>query len=319
MADSGKHWSGVGEAGSLLGMRILLFAYRLFGRWGFRLILLPVISYFYLTRKQARQASAEYLTRLSATFPHCIKKGMTSRQHFWTFGEILLDKLLVWMGHIRRDDVVFETPAAFSELDQSNQGGVILVSHLGNTEVCSALAHQLPDIRVTMLVYTQHAEKFNTLMKQTNSNASINLMQVTDMSPATAMILSERVDAGEYVVIAADRTPVSGAKRTSAVEFLGATASMPQGAFILAGLLRCPVYLMFCLKQEQKYHIYLERFATQLSFNRRHRSEQIQSAVQNYAKRLEHYCQIAPLQWFNFFPFWKSEQPASNPINETLS
>ena len=310
MADSENHWSGIGEAGSLLGMKALLLAYRLFGRWGFRLILLPVISYFYLVRKEARQASGEYLTRLAATFPDSAAKGLSSRQHFWMFGEVLLDKLLVWMGHIQLDDVLFETPDVFSELDESQQGGVILVSHLGNTEICSAIAYQHPGIRVTMLVYTQHAEKFNTLMKQTNSNACINLMQVTDITPATAMILSERIAAGEYVVIAADRTPVGGGKRTSAVEFLGATASMPQGAFILAGLLRCPVYLMFCLKQQQRYHIYLEKFAPQLSFDRRHRREQLHGAVQRYAKRLEYYCQLAPLQWFNFFPFWQSEDSA---------
>lgn len=314
MAESKNHWSGIGEAGSLLGMQFLLLIYRLFGRWGFRLILLPVISYFYLTRKTARQASSEYLTRLSTTYPNCTK-GLSSRQHFWSFGEILLDKLLVWMGHIHRNDVVFETPDAFSEVDKSTQGGVILVSHLGNTEVCSALAHQLPDIRITMLVYTQHAEKFNALMKQTNSSACINLMQVTDISPGTAMVLSERIAAGEYVVIAADRTPVNGAGRTSEVDFLGAKASFPQGAIILAGLLRCPVYLLFCLKQEQQYHLYLEQFASQISFNRRTRNEEIQGAVQAYARRLEYYCQLAPLQWFNFFPFWQSEQ-ASDEVRD---
>ena len=124
MADSEKHWSGIGEAGSLLGMKALLLAYRLFGRWGFRLILLPVISYFYLVRKEARQASGEYLTRLAATFPDSATKGLSSRQHFWMFGEVLLDKLLVWMGHIQLDDVLFETPDVFSELDESQQGGL---------------------------------------------------------------------------------------------------------------------------------------------------------------------------------------------------
>ncbi|RTE65958.1 lipid A biosynthesis acyltransferase [Amphritea opalescens] len=312
MSDVNKHWSGVSEAGSLLGMRFLLLVYRLFGRWGFRLILLPVISYFYLTRRQARQASAEYLARLSKTFPECANAGLSSVQHFWCFGEILLDKLLVWMGRIHREDVVFATPEVFDEVDSSTCGGVILVSHLGNTEVCSALAHQLPNIKITMLVHTRHAVKFNALMQQTNSNACINLMQVTDMTPATAMLLSERVAAGEYVVIAADRTPVNGTGRTSMVDFLGGKAAFPQGAFILAGLLGCPVYLLFCLKHEQQYHLYLELFATKICFNRRNRSEQIQSATQAYAKRLEYYCQLAPLQWFNFFPFWQAVSTADD-------
>ncbi len=306
MAESGKHWAGITEAGSLLGMKTLLLAYKVFGRWGFRLILLPVMTYFYLVRAQSRHASEEYLGRFKAVYAEADTR-LSSFWHFWTFGEILLDKLLVWMGHIQRQDVVFENPDAMSELDNSQQGGIIVVSHLGNTEICSAIAYQLPDIRVTMLVYTQHAEKFNQLMNQTDGNSTVNMMQVTDISPATAMLLSERIDAGEYIVIAGDRIPITGGGRTSSVEFLGATADMPQGAFILASLLRCPVYLMFCLKQERVYHIYLEKFAERLVFERRLRAQQIDEAVQNYARRLEYYCRIAPLQWFNFFPFWQSE------------
>ena len=304
MAKADVHWSRAGEAGTLLGMQILLLVYRIFGRWGFRVFLFPVMSYFYLTRKEAREASTQYLQKLQPFLASEQQTSLTSFQHFLMFGEILLDKLLVWMGRISREDVVFETPQAFEKMDHDSKGGIIIVSHLGNTEVCSALAHQLPDIHLTLLVYTRHAEKFNSLMKKVNSSARIEMLQVTDISPATAMILSERVEAGEYIVIAGDRTPVTGPGRVSTVSFLGGDAPMPQGAFILAGLLKCPVYLMFCIKQQAQYHIYLELFSEQLKFSRKERHRAISNAVQNYASRLEHYCIKVPLQWFNFFPFW---------------
>ncbi|WP_010322047.1 lipid A biosynthesis acyltransferase [Marinobacterium stanieri] len=317
MAETGKHWAGVGEAGTLLGMKSLLLAYRVFGRTGFRIFLLPVMTYFYLTRSESRQASRDYLARIKPLLAEPERKGLTPFRHFWCFGEILLDKLLVWMGHIRHEDVVFETPDAFAAVDTNRRGGVIIVSHLGNTEVCSALAHQLPDVAITMLVHTRHAEKFNRLMKQTNSNAAINLMQVTDMTPATAMLLSERVEAGEYIVIAGDRTPVNGGGRTACVNFLGARAEFPQGAFILASLLRCPVYLMFCLKRSERYHLYLESFSQQLSWPRKERNQGLQNAVQRYADRLTVYCHKAPLQWFNFFPFWLSDTNADTAESST--
>ncbi|MBM7456138.1 putative LPLAT superfamily acyltransferase [Oceanisphaera litoralis] len=308
MAEYSRHWANVGEAGTLLGMKTLLRAYRLFGWAGFRILLLPVMTYFYLTRREARLASRSYLNRMMRLLPPERQAGLAPFRHFWEFGEILLDKLLVWMGHIRHQDVIFETPAAFEEIDKSRSGGIIVVSHLGNTEVCSALAHQLPDIRVTMLVYTRHAEKFNRLMQQANSNTAINLMQVTDISPATALLLAERVEAGEYIVIAGDRVPVNGGERTSTVDFLGDKAQFPQGAFILASLLRCPVYLMFCLKESGQYHLYLEKFTQQLSLPRKSRNEGLQLVVQAYADRLAEYCRRVPLQWFNFFPFWLAEQ-----------
>jgi predicted LPLAT superfamily acyltransferase len=27
--------------------------------------------------------------------------------------------------------------------------------------------------------------------------------------------------------------------------------------------------------------------------------------AQQYVERLEHYVRLAPLQWFNYYPFWK--------------
>ena len=311
MAKSEKHWSRAGEAGTILSMRIMLLVYQLFGRWGFRIILFPVMSYFYLFRGEARRASQQYLQHLQSSLDPGQVNTLSSFKHFLMFGEILLDKLLVWMGHIRKQDVVFENPDVIDNIDSNSKGGIIIVSHLGNTEVCSALAHQKPDIRLTLLVYTKHAEKFNSLMKKVNSSACIEMLQVTEMSPATAMILSERVGAGEYIVIAGDRTPVTGQERVSKVSFLGGMAPMPQGAFILAGLLKCPVYIMFCLKLRDRYHIYVELFLEQMAFPRKQRNQIVNKAVQRYANRLEHYCMKAPLQWFNFFPFWCDSSKAN--------
>jgi len=304
MNNPSKHWSTMTETGTIVGMRILLMCYRLFGHKGFRLLLAPIILYFYLRKHSTRAASKEYLQKISAFLPENERKKLTPFRHFWTFGEILLDKFLVWMGQIKPQDVVFENSEIFQKIKVSKRGGIIVVSHLGNTEICSAIAHQLPDVKVTMLVYTLHAKKFNSMLQHTNANAAINLIQVTDMSPATAMILSERVAAGEFVVIAGDRTPVNNGGRFSTVDFLGTQAAFPQGAFILASLLRCPVYLMFCLKQDSVYHIYMEAFSDKLTIARKEREEKLKEAVTLYAKRLEYYCQLAPLQWFNFFPFW---------------
>ena len=66
---------------------------------------------------------------------------------------------------------------------------------------------------------------------------------------------------------------------------------------------------MFCLKQQAQYHVYIELFGEDLKFSdRKARQKNLQAAVQEYAARLEYYCLKAPLQWFNFFPFWGSDQ-----------
>jgi predicted LPLAT superfamily acyltransferase len=155
-------------------------------------------------------------------------------------------------------------------------------------------------------VHTKHAEKFNRLLSRYNPDSALNLLQVTDINAATAMLLAEKIEHGELVIIAADRTPVGGG-RVAQVNFLGAPASLPQGPFVLAGLLKCPVYSLFCLKQGNKHRIIFEHFGDDLSWSRNSREQTIQQHAQRYAERLQHYCLQAPLQWFNFYDFWADE------------
>jgi len=305
---SENHWSKAKESGTLLGMKSLLIIYRVFGRLGFRIILFPIMAYYYLVGRPAREASQQYLKLVKPYLEPEKANSLTSFKHFLMFGEIMLDKFLVWMGEISREDVIFETPTILARLDGQKEGGIIIVSHLGNAEVCNALGQQLPGIMLTVLVNTENAEKFNSLMKKVNDSSKIKLLQVTDISPATAMMLSDRIDNGEFIVIAGDRTPSNESQaRVSNVQFLGRNAPMPQGAFILAGLLKCPVYVMFCLKKKATYHIYVELFSERLKFSRKERQQAITEVVQSYAARLEYYCKKAPLQWFNFFDFWENK------------
>jgi predicted LPLAT superfamily acyltransferase len=79
----------------------------------------------------------------------------------------------------------------------------------------------------------------------------------------------------------------------------------PQGPFILAALLKCPVYTLFCLKQNARHVIYFEHFSDELNFPRKNRNQALQQTIQRYTQRLEHYCLLEPWQWFNFFDFWR--------------
>lgn len=304
------HWTQIQENGTVLGIRILLFIYRIFGRSVFSLILLPVMLYYHIVNKTARNASQQYLQNLKPYIAEERFSKLSSFRHFLAFGNMLLDKLLVWMGKIGSESIVFETPSVVDSIKASGKGALIVVSHLGNIEVCNALRQKLDEVKLTILVNTEHAEKINSLMQQLDSNAHAEIMQVNDLSPATAMMLSQRVEQGELIVIAGDRTP-EHAGRVSEVEFLGKPAHLPQGAFILASLLKCPIYLLFCLKQQKKYHIYVETFSEQLKLARKTRQQELDTVVQNYALRLQYYCTVAPLQWFNFFPFWLSQESTS--------
>nr|RAV92930.1 hypothetical protein DBT53_10615 [Aerococcus mictus] len=48
-----------------------------------------------------------------------------------------------------------------------------------------------------------------------------------------------------------------------------------------------------------------EPFADRIELPRANRERAIQASVERFATRLETHLRIAPLQWFNFFDFWR--------------
>lgn len=305
-----QHWSATKERGSTVGIQLLVWLYRIFGQWLFRIALLPVIAYFVITGNKARQASYDFLHRINKLQgSHQSVRWYHAYKHFYQFGLAAVDKIRAWLGDVKRDDVTFHNVDEFEQLRQHKprQGAVFIGSHLGNLELCRAIGESDNGLTINALVFTKHALKFQAALEKFNPQASVNLIQVDNMGAETAIQLKEKVEAGEIVIIVGDRTSVTQFGRVNYAPFLGDPAPFSQGPFILAGLLECPTYLLFCLKQSGQYHIYLEPFADSLKLTRRNKKQQLQSIIERYAKRLEHYSLKAPYQWFNFFDFWQKD------------
>ena len=160
-----------------------------------------------------------------------------------------------------------------------------------------------------MLVFTRNAERFNQLLSEVNPNAALALIQVDELGPGSAFALQQKIEAGEWLVLAADRTSPTAPERVVDAEFLGAPAPFPQGPFILAALLRCPVLLLFCLREQDGYHVHIEPFAERIELPRKQRAAALADCAQRFAAALERMVRRAPLQWFNFYDFWR--QPVS--------
>lgn len=305
------HWSATEERHGLWGIRLMLQVYRLFGRGAFQLLLYPVIGYFWLTGRAQRKASRDYLQRLrefAQGRQQALPAPLNSFRHFMRFGDAMLDKLSSWRGELH--DIRLVDRAGCERQIASGKGTLILASHLGDIESCRALGELDSGVKINALVFTEHAERFNQVMKEVNPRANLNLIQVTSLGPETAMRLQDKLNAGEWVAIVGDRTSAGKHQRGEQPRvvwshFLGKPAPFPQGPFVLAAALRCPVFLMFGLKQQGRLNVYFEPFADPLLLPRAQRRQALQQAVDNYAARLEHYCLLAPLDWFNFFDFWQ--------------
>lgn len=309
---SSKHWSRLAERGSVLGLKTVFACYRLLGPRMARWLLYPITGYFFLTGKKARAASLDYLRRVHRLNGWPAPRWRDSFRHMLAFGQSGLDKLAAWLGELGSRQVDFPSRPELHRLVDAGQGAVLIGAHLGNLEMMRALAVNERQATVNAVVYTEHAQRFNDMLKQANAEFGVNLIQVSHLGADTAILLKEKIDRGELVVIVGDRTPPTerSSRRVSRVDFLGEPAPFAHGPFILASLLECPVYLLFSLRVQQGsqpgYRIHLEHFADRIDLPRRERQARLQDYLQRYAQRLEHYCLQAPEQWFNFYDFWQT-------------
>lgn len=303
---SKTHWSKLPEKGNLLALKIMLAAVKLIGRRITYCLAYPVMVYFYCFNKTARLASQQYFLNLATYARHQnIHIKAMAFQQFVAFGHNLVDKVAVWNHQITREHLNFPNRHELLHLINSKQGFVIFSAHLGNIEIMRAIASSSQTCKINALIFNQHAQKFNELLTTLNPDSQLNLIPVVNFDLSIAMQLQHKIDQGEIVIIACDRTPTSRKQHLVSASFLGKKAQFPQGGFLLAYLLRAPVYTMLCLKNKQKYDVIFRLFATQLHLSRQQREQELTQYAQQYSDFLAEYCLQYPTQWFNFFDFWR--------------
>ncbi|HKJ18394.1 MAG TPA: hypothetical protein VJ984_13665 [Xanthomonadales bacterium] len=315
-----KHWAKINEAGAVGGMRFMAWVYRHLGRVAFNIALVPVMVFYYFRRGVARRASWDYLSRVKRQYPGALPNRpiwYLSFFHLLEFGHSVLQKMLAWTDEI---PTVAMDPDEQTELfDVVDQGvGCLLVgSHFGNIEYSRGISRRHPDLVINVLLHDKHASKFAELMEGAEPLSRMHLIQVTDLDLALTLRLKEKIDQGEWVIIAGDRVPVDEDAKTTSAEFLGDKAGFPIGPYVLGAVLQCPVYLLHCYRVNNEHFLGFEQFSQRLQMPRKDRPAYLQSVAQKYAHALERQLVRSPLQWFNFYDFWNDRtHDASEPAIE---
>ena len=304
-----RHWAHIGERGSLRGLRFLGFLDRTFGRPLATVVLYPVTAYFFVTHPRARRASREFLRTVGVP-----GSRRQSFRHFMNFSVSILDKVAAWDNPERVAVDFPDKPLLLSAL-AAGRGVLLLSAHLGNLEVARALSTQIAGLRVNALVYSSNARKVGAMLAESSRDYRLRLLEVDRIGPETTLLLREKIASGEVVVIVGDRTPVTPDSPVMRVPFLGQPARFAMGPYVLAHVLECPVYLLFCLRQGPGYRVHLEPFAERIRLPRTGREAAATEWTGRYAERLADYARRFPLQWYNFYDFWAEGTRPSAPLS----
>jgi predicted LPLAT superfamily acyltransferase len=303
-ASSANHWARRPERGNAVLMRLTAWTVRRLGRQWAAPLVKAIVLYFYATGGSSRRAIAEYQRRLAE---HTGRDDLFPRtrsvlRQYEAFAEVLLDKLDAWQGKITLKNLEIDDPAALLPPVSGERGQIVICAHFGNLELCRAMARQVQGLRMNVLVHSHNAVRFNRILEGSGAH-NLNLIQVSELDVAAMLQLHQRLEQGEWIAIAGDRPPLQG-DRVVRVNFLGAEVCLPQGPWLLAGLLRCPVNTLFCFRTADRYRVSIQRLSDGLTWNHASRNTEITRWAQHYADVLARACEEAPLQWFNFFPFW---------------
>jgi predicted LPLAT superfamily acyltransferase len=319
-----QHWSKVSERGSMLGIEILIWIYKVFGKGLFKVCLTPVMFYFYITGSTARQAIWYYLDNCYVSQGQAKKSGFAKFSDgfkvFFSFGVSIVDKFDAWLGKVSYDDIDIIGDEGYQALS-SDHGAVIMSAHLGNMEVCRAIFnHGGHKKNLNVITYNEHAPSFNNFLKKINEDSAIDFFHINNFGPDDSIRLKQKIEDGEAVVIFADRTSVNNPDSVNFVPFLGEDAPFAVGPFALATMMDCPVYTIFCLKRKGRYQTYIEKLADPVTVKRKERQHYFKALTERFAKRLEKHVLLAPHQWYNFFNFWQTvPKPVAKPLEQSLA
>lgn len=300
-------WSARPERGSMFMLKLMTWISLRLGRPIGRLVLHLITTYFCLFPGAARSASRDYLHRVLGRRP----TWLDLYKHVFTFASTIHDRVYL----INDRDDLFEINVHNEDLIQNvlakGNGAFLIGAHLGSFEVIRIMGNQQRGLRTAMIMFEENARKLNTML------AAINPLMQQDIIPLgnvdTMLKVRDRLDEGTVLSMLADRS--LGDDTTMTVPFFGQPANFPTGPFRMAALLRRPVIFMTGLYLgNNRYDIYFEELADFSNTLRDERDQAIQTAIQRYVTLLEHYCRVAPYNWFNFFDFWQDTTPTHDTV-----
>jgi predicted LPLAT superfamily acyltransferase len=275
-------WLEQRERGNRLAIRAAVRVLLGLGHAAGRLLLYPIAAYFLVFSRRAREASREYLGRVLGR-PASL---LDIARHYLTFARMLHDRIYFLAGRSAQFTVERHGAGAVEKALSAGKGCLLLGAHLGSFEVLRVLGSR--ELPVNALLYPDNSGNTNAVLAELCPELGRRVIPLG--RPQTLLRVRECLERGEIVGLLGDRALKSD--RAVRCDFLGAPASFPQGPLRIASILEVPVVLFFGLYLgERRYALHFEPFG---------------GDVECYAARLEHYCRLAPYNWFNFYDFWRA-------------
>jgi predicted LPLAT superfamily acyltransferase len=302
MRAQSQPWLAQRERSNEPALRLLVWIARRLGRRAGRAVLVPACLYFLLFSLRARAASRDYLRRVLGRHP-----GVTDLfRHYYAFATVALDRVFFLSDRWELFDIAVHGEHAVRERLDRGQGCFLLGAHLGSFEALRAPARRR-GLRISIAMFEDNARNTARVLRSVNPQLQEDVIALG--APDSMLRLNERLAGGGWVGMLGDRVLHEGARVRA--PFLGGVAEFPTAPFRIAAIAGQPIVLMIGLYLgANRYQLHFEQLAEAPSARGAARDQATAELVRRYAARLEHYCRLAPYNWFNFYDFWVDAPPA---------
>lgn len=292
-----KDWKGKTGGGWFGQNFLLLFLGKVRVVWLYPVLYL-VIPFYLIFAKKGRDAIYSYF-RDRLHYSKWKAFLSTCRNHI-LFGEVVLDKFAILAGNAKQFKVEMQGEDVIRDLLAEESGFIIASAHFGNLEMAGLSIHQ-DKKKMNGIIFGGERKGFQEQRDSAFGKMNINLIPVSD-DMSHLFTIKNALEEGEVVTIPCDR--FLGGNKKVTLDFLGSEADFPVGTFRLAAQLNVPVASLFIVKiSHSKYYGYAKRLEP--SSEATNSVAQAEHLTRVFAAELEDEVKQYPLQWFNFYPFWK--------------
>jgi len=293
-------WDGKSK-GNLLGYKIFVFCIKNLGVKVSYVVLYFVATYYFLFLKRTNRVTFYYFHNRMG-YPRLKAKKMVFMSYY-TFGQTLIDKTAISAGMRSRFTYHFDGQEKIQHLLEKKTGGVLISAHIGNFEIAEYFFSELEGaVTINLVTSDMEHRAIKDYLESIASKSAIKFIIIQDDLSHIYQI-NAALAANELICLTGDRY-LEGVKYLTA-PFLGQEANFPAGPFLIASRLKVPVIFVYVMKEKNlHYHLYA-REATVT-----HRDEK--GLLKAYVQSVEAMLKIYPLQWFNYFDFWRAFKTNKN-------
>jgi predicted LPLAT superfamily acyltransferase len=281
--------------------RLVILATRICGSWLFSLIARIIAAGYFVFSGNMPESRRFY----AALYPergrlHHLWCTFQQYQHFTT---IHADRLL-----LDRSSSVNFTSHGWENLEAviGKQGGILLMSHLGNWEMAATLLkRQKKDLKLLLYMGVKEKEGVERIQKEDLRRSGVTVIGV-DQDENAAFSAVEGIHflrSGGLVSLTGDRVWRHD-QRKLRVSFLDHDAYVPEAPFIFALVSGSPLFAFFTFRQgKNNYSFSLSEPITVQPASREDRAAAVAQAAQQYADLLERALRAHPFEWYHFERF----------------